>query len=83
MYPKSLNISRAVSNFYGTEFEIWVGFWASWQYVLKKNLSQLSETFDGGYFMFSWPRVQTKKLHKMKVKKSCFETTNFPLAPSR
>ena len=27
LYPKSLYISRAMSNLYGKEIEIWAGFW--------------------------------------------------------
>ena len=36
LQPKSLYISRAVSNFYGTEIEIWAAL--GWMAVLKKKI---------------------------------------------
>ena len=39
MQAKSLYISRAVSNFYGTEIEIWAGFGPAGG--TEKNLGQL------------------------------------------
>ena len=49
LLPKSICISRAVSNFYGTEIEIWAGFgpvgntekknWANYEQLLSADLT--------------------------------------------
>ena len=52
---KSLYISHAVSNFHGTEIDIWAGFGPVGNTEIK-NLSQLQATFEGGFFMFSWAK---------------------------
>ena len=49
--PKSLYISRAVSNFYGTEIKIWTGFGPVCN--TKKNWGWLWAYFEVGFFMFS------------------------------
>ena len=50
--PKSIYISCAVSNFYGTEIEIWAGFGPVGN-TEKRIWGQLSANFEGGLFMFS------------------------------
>ena len=57
-YTKSLYISRAVSNFYETEIEIWAGFgpvgnneknnWADYEQLLRPVFS----CFHGQFFFF-------------------------------
>ena len=51
-WSKSLYRSRAGSNFYGTEIEIWAGFKPVGN-TEKKKLGRLWATFEGGFFMFS------------------------------
>jgi hypothetical protein len=57
MHTKSLYISRAVSNFYGTEIEIWAGFgpvgnnekenWADYEQLLR----EFFHLFMGKFFL--------------------------------
>ena len=54
LLPKSLYISCAMSNFYGTEIEIWAGFGLVGN--TEKKLGQLWATFEGSFFMFSWAK---------------------------
>ena len=49
--PKSLYISRTVSNFYGAEIEIWAGFGPVGN-TEKINLGRLGTTFEDAFFMF-------------------------------
>ena len=47
LLPKSLYISRAVSNFYGTEMKIWAGFGpiGNTEKKIGANLEQLLRSF--------------------------------------
>ena len=45
----------AVSNFYGTEIEIWAGFWPV-DNTEKKKFGPIMRKFEGGFFMFSWTK---------------------------
>ena len=75
---KSLFISRAVSNFYGTEIEIWAGFGPVGS--TEKKLDWLWATFEGGFFRgkikikFFWKycSVRTKKWHNISFIKRFF-----------
>ena len=71
--PKSLYISHAVSNFYGTEIEIW----AAYEQLLRVVFSCLQGQF---LFIFSkYFSVHSNKLHKMNVKVLDRLQTNFQL----
>ena len=48
---KSLYISRAVSNCYGTEMEIWAGFGPVGN--IEKNLGPIMSNFEVVFFVFS------------------------------
>ena len=48
MTPKSLYISRAVSNFYGTEIKIWAGFGPVGN--TEKNLGPIMSNFEVVFF---------------------------------
>ena len=50
MHTKSLWISCVVSNFYGTEIEIWSGYGEVGN--TEKKLGQLWATFDVAFFLF-------------------------------
>ena len=52
--PKSLSISCAVSNFYGTEIEIWAGFGPVG--ITEKNWADY-ELILGRFFMFSGTKI--------------------------
>ena len=48
IYPKSLHISRAVSNFYGTEIKIWAGFGSVGN--TEKKIGPKMSNFRGRFF---------------------------------
>ena len=48
--PKSLYISRLVSYFYETEFEIWAGFGPAWQLRLHEFFVLLTTILSRFYF---------------------------------
>ena len=64
MTPKSLYISRAVSNFYGTEIKIWAGFGPDGNTERKK--------IEVGFFMFSGPKKIQKDIVASAIK-SCIK----------
>ena len=56
METKSLYISRAVSNFYGTEIKIWAGFRPVGN-TETKFLGDYEQVLRAVFFMFSWANV--------------------------
>ena len=74
---KSLYRSRAVSHFYGTEYEILAGFGPVGN-TEKKNWVDYEQLLRGGFFMFTWQKkifrffkkycsVCTKKLQNISL----------------
>ena len=71
---KSLYISRAVSNFYGTEIEIWAGFgpvgntekknWANNEQLLRAVFSCFHGQIQSLKFFKKYPSVCTEKFHE-------------------
>ena len=60
-----------MSNFYGTEIKIWAGFGPIGN--TYKKIRQIMSNFWGHFFHdLKKNIVHTKKLHKMKVKKTFF-----------
>ena len=49
--PKSLYISHAVSNFHGTEIEIWIGFGPIG--IIKNNWAEYEQLLRAFFFVFS------------------------------
>ena len=67
LQTKTLYISPAVSNYYGTEIEILVlGRLA----ILKKKLGRLCAAFEDDFFMFSWAKQNLKFLKKYCIVRS-------------
>ena len=83
---KSLHISHAVSNYYGTEMEIWAGFgpigktekkiWADYEQLLRTVFLCFHGQKQNLKYFKNHCSVRTKKLHKMKVKKYFFFLKN-------
>ena len=58
--PKSVYISRAVSHFYETEFEIWDGLGDAWQHSNFDMGVVKYATFEGNFFIISWGKENFK-----------------------
>ena len=67
--PKSLYISCAVNNFYGTEIEIWAGFGPVGS--TEKNLADYEQFLRAIFSMFSWPKHFFPKNIVRSSLKSC------------
>ena len=68
LLPKSLYISPAVTNFYGTEIEIFAGFGPVGN-TEKKILGPIISNFVGIFFLFLWAK------NKFKFKKIYIEAS--------
>ena len=75
-FTQSLFISLAVSNFYGTEIEIWASFGPVGD--TEKFFGPIRSNFGGQFFhvfmgkiiyFFKYCSVHTKKLHRVQVRK--------------
>ena len=62
MQSKRLYRSCAGIHFYRTENEIWAGFGPVGN--TEKKPIEADYYFEGSFFMFSWTKVRTEKLHK-------------------
>jgi hypothetical protein len=75
LHPKSLYISHAVINFYGTEIEIWAGFGPVGNTekkigpIMSNFWERFFHVFMSKIFFFKYCSVRTKRLHKIEVKK--------------
>ena len=78
--PKSLYISRSLSNFYGTGFEIWTGFglvgstenkiWAYYEQLLRGFFS----CFHGQKFFHFWKNIVEGGASNSQLINGCFMT---------